>query len=119
MSRWAPLAGFYTRGFKVQYITNTLEDSGFASATATDENIEIRIEVDGSTVKESADPRERHQFGVFIRSVIGVEADARVRVEKGLSQPFDTGRTRELDEGGRAFVTQIFDVGDIFRIDHR
>ena len=64
----------------------------FAGPAAPDQDVEVRIEVDSGATGESSLPGERDELGVLLwlqLAFLGIEADARAGVQKGLAQPLD------------------------------
>ena len=79
-------------GLEAQHRANALDHGRLAGPAAPDQDVEIRIEVDSGAVEESSLPGERDELGVLFRlqlAFLGIEADARAGVQKGLAQPLD------------------------------
>ena len=62
-----------TDGFQVEHVSQTLDDRGLPSTTPTDQNVQIRVEVDGSPIQESSFPRKGTEFCMLFKFRITFE----------------------------------------------
>ena len=72
-----------------------------------------------TAIKEASTlPCNGRQFRMLLRFLVGVEADTRIRIEEGLSQPLNAGLACKFDEGGRSLIAEVAYAGDILCIDN-
>ena len=113
------LARLVADRFKSERAADALDNGRLPGAAAPDENVQIGIEAHGHAVEETAFPPDRNDFHVLVGrklAFLGIQANARARVQEGLAQPV-YGNLLHLDPAGRRGRLKVAGLHDVLCVD--